>query len=75
MVIRILLNILPSLSFATNEIDCDYELPNNLRYRILENYEISEKSQNLTEFLPSAQSYSPNKNFVYTSKTFLRNRN
>ena len=41
-----------------------YELSNNLRLRIIGNYEISRKSQNFIELKPSAQSFSKNKNFV-----------
>ena len=46
-----------------------YELPNNLRLRIIGNYEISGKSQNFIELKPSAQSFSKNKNFVNWQKT------
>ena len=56
-----------------------YELPheflNNLRLRILGNYKISVKSQNVIELQPSAQPYSQNKNFVNTSKKPMKNRN
>ena len=50
------------------------ELPNDLRLRILGNWEISGKSQNFIELLPSAQSSSRNESFVSTSKNSLKNR-
>ena len=52
-----------------------YELPNDLRLRILRNYEISRKCQNFIKLLPSAQSSSQNQNFVNTSKKHLKKRN
>ena len=59
--------------------NCTYELPrklpNNLKLRILGNYEISEKSQSFIEFLPTAQSSFQNENFVSSSKNLLKNRN
>ena len=51
-----------------------HELPNDLRLRILGNYEISGKSQNFIELLPSDSS-SRNENFVSTGKNLLKNRN
>ena len=50
------------------------ELPNNLRLRILENKEISGKSQNFKQLLPGAQPTSQNENFVGTCKNLLRSR-
>ena len=49
------------------------KLPSNLRLRILGNYAISGKSQNI-ELLSGAQSASQNENFVSTGKN-LKNRN
>ena len=41
-----------------------HELPNNVRLRILGNEEISQKSQNFIELLPSPQSSPGNKNLL-----------
>ena len=49
-----------------------HELPNDLRLRILEKYEISEKCLN---FISSAQSSRQNESFVNTSGKPLKNRN
>ena len=46
--------------------------PNDLRLRILGNQEISGKSQNFIELLPSARSSSQNEYFVSTSKNLLK---
>ena len=43
-------------------------------YEFLGNYEISGKSQNFIELVPSAYYYSWNENFVGTSKNLLKNR-
>ena len=42
---------------------------------LLRNREISRKSQNFIELLPSTQSSSANKNFVSTTKNLIKNRN
>ena len=47
-----------------------HELPNDLRLRVLGNQEISGKSQNFIELLPSAQSPSKNENFKNRNLTF-----
>ena len=52
-----------------------YELPNDLRLRILEKWEISGKCLNFIECKPSAQSPSQNENFVNTSTKILKNVN
>ena len=49
-----------------------HRLPNDLRLRLLGNWEISGKSQNFIELLPSDQSSSKNENFVNTSKNLLK---
>ena len=51
-----------------------HKLPNDLKLRILGNWETS-RSQNFIELQPSAQSSSQNENFVDTSKKMLENRN
>ena len=51
-----------------------YELPNDLRLRVLGNWEISGKSQNFIEELSSAHS-SQNKNFVSFSTNLLKKLN
>ena len=50
--------------------DLPHELPNDLRFRIVENYEISGKCLN-----PSAQSPCQTESFVNTSRKLLKNRN
>ena len=50
------------------------ELLGNLRLRILENLEISDKSQNFMESYPSAHSSSQNPSFVNTIKKIFINR-
>ena len=50
-----------------------HELLIDLSLRILGNLEISAKSQNYIELLNSAQSSSPNENFISTSKNLLKN--
>ena len=45
-----------------------YELPNDLRFRILRNYKISGKCLNFIEWSPSAQTSCQNENFVNTTK-------
>ena len=52
-----------------------HEVPYDIRLRVLENQEISGKSQKCKELLPSAQSSSRNKNFASTSKNLLKKRN
>ena len=52
-----------------------HELPNDLRLRILGNWEISGKFQNFVALLPSAQFSSQKEYFVNTSKKLLKNRN
>ena len=52
-----------------------YELPNDLRLRIWENWNISVKFLHSVELLPSAYSSSWNENFVSTNKNLLKNRN
>ena len=48
---------------------------NELTLMILRNYGISVKSQDFMELLPSPQSSSRNKNFVSTTKNFLKTKN
>ena len=52
-----------------------YELPNDLRLRILGNKEISGKCLNYIERWPSSQFLRKNENFVNTSKKLLKYRN
>ena len=52
-----------------------HELPNDLRFRILGNQEISEKCLNLIESCPSAQSPLQKETFVNTSRKLLKNKN
>ena len=49
------------------------DLPNDLRHRVLGNYEIPGKSQNFTELFFSADSHS--QNFVSNCKKLQKNRN
>ena len=50
-------------------------MQNDLRLRILGNWEMSGKSDNFTKLLPSALSSYRNKSFVSTNKNLLKNRN
>ena len=52
-----------------------HKLSNNLRLRILGNWEKSGNFQNFKELYPSAQSSSQNETFVNTSKKILKNKN
>ena len=52
-----------------------YELPNDFRLRILENYEISGKCINFIELQPTVQSPCKNESFVNTNRKLLKNRN
>ena len=63
---------------STNKLlytNCLYELLNDLKLRIIGNYELSGKSQNFIELLPSAQFFIQNENFISTSKSLLKNKN
>ena len=51
------------------------ELPNDLRLRILGNWETSRKPQNFIKLLSSAESSSENEDFINTSEKLLKNRN
>ena len=57
---------------VTGIYEIPHELLNDLRLKILGNQEISEKSQNGIELLPSGQSSSQNEIFVSTSKNLLK---
>ena len=52
--------------------DCIYELPNDLKHRILEDYEISGRSQNFIELYLSVKPDSQNENFVNINKKMLK---
>ena len=52
-----------------------HELPNDLRLRILGNYEISGNSLNFIEWWPKAQSLHQNESFVNTRRRLVKNRN
>ena len=82
----ILINNIWNFPFITSATTCDYfyctwhweyphELPNNLKLRILGNYEISRKLQIFLQLYLSAQSFPKNENFVNASKKLQRNRN
>ena len=82
----IILVIFWNFLFTTSEMIGDYsykhakyelpgELRNNLRLRILGNWEISRKRINSIEWYPSADSPCQNESFVNTSKKLLINRN
>ena len=48
------------------------EFPNDLRLRILGNYETVGKSQNFMELLPSTHFSPRNESFINTSKNLLK---
>ena len=50
-------------------------MADDLRLRVLEKQESSGKSQNVTEWEPSAQFSCQNQNFVKTGEKHLQNRN
>ena len=52
-----------------------HEVPNELRFTILGNLEISGNCLNLIESRPSAKSSCKNKSFVNTSRKVLKNPN
>ena len=52
--------------------DCIYELPNDLKHRILEDHEISGRSQNFIELYLSVKPDSQNENFVNINKKMLK---
>ena len=60
---------------VTNKLVCTSRLRVAKQLRILGNLEISRKSQNFVELLPSAKSSSRNENFVSTNKNLLKYRN
>ena len=79
-----LFDVLPNFSFTTSKTMRDYkhrthemnhELPNDLRLRMLGNYEICGKCLNFIKWVPSVQSPHQNESFVNTSKNLLKNRN
>ena len=55
--------------------DLPHEFPNDLKLRILGNWEVWGKCLNFIEWKPSAQSSCQNKSFLNTSKILLQNRN
>ena len=55
--------------------DLPQEFPNNIRLRILGNYEISGNCLNFIEWLPSFQFPCQNGRFVNTRRKLLKNRN
>ena len=79
-------NVLPNFPFTASETKHNYlvknmyelshELSNDLRHdlRILGNQEISGKSQNFKELLPSAHSFPENKSFARYRKKLFKNR-
>ena len=60
------------ISIRIDIYELSHEFLNDLRLRILGNYETAEKSQNVMELLPSAQSSPRNESFVDTSKNLLK---
>ena len=70
MIIRVIYELIYELIRGIYELP--HKLPKDIRLGILENFEISGKSQNLIELKPSAQSSSQNENFVNTSKKLLQ---
>ena len=52
-----------------------HELQNDLRPKMLGNWEVSQKSPNFIELLPSIQSPPQNESFASPSKNLLKNRN
>ena len=56
--------------FTTSETMCElaHKLLNNLKFRILRNFEILRKCLNLIDWWPSAQSPCQNENFDNSSK-------
>ena len=61
------------ITYKHGMYELPYELPNDLRLRILGNMKILGKCLNLIEWWPSAQSPFQNKSFVCTGKKVPKN--